>query len=297
MLKTLGRSLYEIAGRLRVGRIPLLKTLLLMIAQSLPRRLVLAHTVLGFDIWVDPSSVVGSAIVREGVWEPHVTRIMQDRARPGMTAIDIGAHAGYYAILLSILVGASGHVYAFEPDESNLRALRKNVSMNALRNVTVVPLAVSDRDGEAVMHLDAVDSGANSLLRTSGSVRQERVRTVALDTYAAQERITRVDLIKMDIEGAELLALRGMRKVVQSNPSLILFMEFTPEQKSTSGIRASGLSSELLSLGLVAFLTETMAPLDVGDVLKRGRIVDLLCIRGTQLPLAPPARVDSGAAR
>jgi len=287
-LKSPIKSVFDLTGRLGLGRIPPLKKFLLILAQSLPRRLVLAHTTHGFDIWVDPSSVVGSAILRDGVWEPHVVGAIQRYAKPGMVVVDIGAHVGYYTVLLSRLVGPLGHVYAFEPSKSNLRTLRRNVSENGLGNVTIVPLAVSDTCGHATLHLDAIDSGANSLVRTTGSVRAELVQTTTLDAYMATQKVSGIGIIKMDVEGAELIALKGMRKVLKSNPALVLFIEFTPELVAKTTAHPAQLLYELHSLGFTVLDARTMTPMGFDDAKGEPGIFDLVCLRQPKDATPPP---------
>lgn len=166
-----------------------------------------------------------------GRYEPEVTAALRQHCRPGMTVLDIGANAGHHMLLLSRLCGASGHVHAFEPVPQNVACLLETVRLNSLRNVRVHPLAISDREGEADLKFSGVFDGF-AYLTQGGHGRSEcqraprisiTVRTSDLDTICSTSRIDRIDLIKMDIEGAEMLALSGMTRILSVHrPVLIL---------------------------------------------------------------------------
>jgi len=166
-----------------------------------------------------------------GRYEPEVAAALRQHCRPGMTVFDIGANAGHHMILLSRLCGASGHVHAFEPVPQNVACLHETLRLNSLRNVRVHPLAISDREGEAELKFSGIFDGFACLTR-GGHGRSEcqraprisiTVRTSDLDTICSRFGIARVDLIKMDIEGAEMLALNGMTRILSVHrPVLIL---------------------------------------------------------------------------
>lgn len=155
--------------------------------------------------------------VLTGSYEPVHTRLAGSLVDPGSTVLDVGAHTGYYTMLFATLAGASGKVIAFEPDPTNCKFLRRHVAINRLSNVSVVQAAVSDQAGRSNFAL-GTGSGTGRL----GATGSLNVRTVDLDGYCADEGV-RPSLIKMDVEGAELLALAGARGLLErSRPTLIL---------------------------------------------------------------------------
>jgi len=165
-----------------------------------------------------------------GKYEPEITAVFDRYCRPGMTAFDIGAHAGYHTIRLSKLCGPSGRVHAFEPVPENVECLRETLRLNRLRNVQVHELAVSDREGTAELITHGVFDGF-ACLKQGGHGRRERptgdsrvlaVRTIDVDTFCPRFEIARVDLIKMDIEGAELLALQGMMRTLRRDCPILI---------------------------------------------------------------------------
>jgi FkbM family methyltransferase len=133
----------------------------------------------------------------------------------GMTVLDIGAHAGLYTMTASKLVGPSGCVISFEPSPRERQRLKRHLWLNRCRNVTVQPFALGEDESEAELFVvDGSETGCNSFRPAAGIAGHGlRVPVRRLDDCLAQGMFTTVDFIKMDIEGAELSALRGAESV------------------------------------------------------------------------------------
>jgi FkbM family methyltransferase len=174
----------------------------------------------------------------------HIKRLM----RPGMTVLDIGAHVGYYACLCAKLAGSDGRVIAFEPHPRNRAYLMRNTER--FGNVQIVPVAAAEQAGSAELY-DYLMMSASGSLHYDESLRDTQrsqvsahdiaprlsadfqpqtftVRTAPVDACLAELGVERVDLIKMDIEGAELGALRGLTRTIQQSPDVALVMEYNP---------------------------------------------------------------------
>lgn len=136
----------------------------------------------------------------------------------GMTVLDIGAHQGVYTLTASKLVGPSGSVIAFEPSPRERRRLERHLWLNRCRNVTVQSFALGPHESEAELFVvDGGESGFNSLRPASGLAGHAvRVAVRRLDDCFAEGMFTAADFVKMDIEGAELSALRGAESVFRS---------------------------------------------------------------------------------
>ncbi len=181
----------------------------------------------------------------------HLTRLIE----PGMTVLDIGAHVGYYTRLASDRVGHRGRVIAFEPHPRNHAYLTRNVGKRG--NIDIFNLALAEQEGTAELY-DYLMMSASGSLHYDESLRDVQmaqvnehdiaprigarfqpqtftVRTAPVDDLLAEYDIQQVDVIKMDIEGAELGALRGMTQTVARSPRLSLVMEYNP-----LGLRAFG---------------------------------------------------------
>lgn len=137
---------------------------------------------------------------------------------PGNVVYDIGAHVGYYTLLAARRVGANGKVYAFEPLPANLEYLASHIRLNGFTNVTIVPAAVSDQSGVGAFRRTA--SRAMGQLGEQGDL---QVQMIALDEWRQAAGHPLPHVVKMDIEGAELRALRGARNLLRlAMPTLLL---------------------------------------------------------------------------
>jgi len=176
-----------------------------------------------------------------GRGEPAVERKLLEIVRPGDVVFDIGANIGWYTLLAGRRVGAAGRVVAFEPDLENAALVQRNAASNRLANVTVIAAAVTDQDGWATFlnrgslegRLGGEEDGGQD---TSNGARAQRVRgtvpvpVVSLDTWIEQAQQPPPRLIKIDIEGGEIGALRGMEQTLRSaGPTLIIELHGTRE--------------------------------------------------------------------
>jgi FkbM family methyltransferase len=153
-----------------------------------------------------------------GRYEVEQQRRFEQTVTAGHVVFDVGAHAGFYTLLASALVGDSGRVIAFEPLPCNLRYLRKHLVLNHLTNVQVMEAAVSDVSGESFFEVGS--STTTGRLAPEGPF---QVRTVSLDDLARQGAVPVPDVVKIDIEGGETRALAGARALLaEHHPTLFL---------------------------------------------------------------------------
>ena len=158
-----------------------------------------------------------------GTWEPEVTGVITSIVKLGMTVIDIGAHVGYYSLLLAKCVGPTGRVFSFEPLHENLALLRKNVQLNNLTNVHSFCDALFSRAGELSLSVpdESPDSGDGSLIHDRGS-KHVPVQAITLDSFCASANI-QPDILKMDVEGAEYDVLLGAQETIRRcRPKLLI---------------------------------------------------------------------------
>ena len=171
---------------------------------------------------------------------------------PGSIFIDVGANMGIYTLVASRLVGEGGRVIAFEPSTQSFPLLQQNIALNSLTNVCAFPLALSDSTGKAWLYHPGIPDG-NSLGRDPAWGNDaEEVATETLDHMVEQAFLKRVDVIKIDVEGAEELVLRGATKVLTSIRPAIIF-EVNPGFSALLGLSAQGASKLLESLEAVAW--------------------------------------------
>ncbi len=200
----------------------------------------------GHFLQVDEHDFLGLTINRS--YEPEVTAFLKENVGAGQTAIDLGANIGYFTLLLAQLVGEDGQVVAFEPDPQNCQLLEKNVRANGYTNVTVRRQAVADYSGRAPLFLSDVNPGDHRLTDADGRRDIVDVDVVMLDSALAQLR-GRIHWIKMDIQGAELAALRGMRSLLESCPELTIVTEYCPQALARFGEDPADMLSLLVRSG------------------------------------------------
>lgn len=196
-------------------------------------------------------------------------RFLQANVKPGMTVVDIGANQGLYTLLFANLVGQEGRVLAFEPDDLLHAALKENVEFNDAHNVEPHHLALGSESGTMTLYRSLLNSGDNRLSTApaSGGLRDAvQVRIERLDHALAGERI---DFIKIDVEGWEMEAFRGMQALFDApvNAAISIYFEY-----NLQGLRAAGSDPiELLRLltgngFTIHTLGEKGSPLPVRDL-------------------------------
>ena len=180
-------------------------------------------------------SVVSERLLAEGVWEPYVTQVFEKYAGGKNLVLDIGAHIGYYSLVGSLKVGEGGRVIAFEPSEHNAGLLKKTLVENGITNVVVEQKAVGARTGEGKIYFDPENMGDNRTYDSGGEPRRvKRVQTVALDNYFSRYKGV-IDLMKIDIQGYELQALRGMMGLLSKKRISVIISELWPEGLAMAG--------------------------------------------------------------
>jgi FkbM family methyltransferase len=183
-------------------------------------------------LWLDPADPVISGALTLGIFEPYETFVFRQLVRPGMVVVDIGANIGYYSVIAAKHVGEKGAVYAFEPEPSSRSFLEKNVRENACANVRISDHAIAETRGTARLNISKRNKGNHSIMSLKMRVKEFStsipVPTISLDEFRRLHHLTSVDLIKVDVEGAEELVLRGMEETLRQ-PTLTLCIEFFPE--------------------------------------------------------------------
>jgi len=170
----------------------------------------------GYLIELDLDGYIANQLYWFGNFEDEVKSYLVGYLRPGAVCVDVGAHVGYFTLIMSSLVGPQGRVFSFEPEPRNFGRLCSNLQLNSVTNVEPVCAALSDFDGIARLWLsrDAND-GMHSLLDWGLSSHHTQVRTMKLDTFALGRRLDqRIDLVKLDCEGSETEALDGMQETI-----------------------------------------------------------------------------------
>ena len=185
------------------------------------------------------SSRVMLAHMKASTYEPMSLELFKAALSPGMTVLDIGANIGFYSLIACRAVGDTGMVYAFEADPRNVVHLNVNAKANSCTNLTVISSAVAAGPGTLTFRMaDRPDfSSLFASMEEDIPFVTKTVETVAVDDVLKAGQ--HVDVIKMDIEGGEAAALRGMTATLEASRDLAFFVEFEP-----SALEAAGESPE-----------------------------------------------------
>lgn len=155
--------------------------------------------------------------------------------RPGATVLDVGANLGLYGLRAARRVGPTGRVIAFEADPDNARLLRQSVARNRLDNLVVRAEAVAAAVGSVRLFIRPEHKGDSELGYLGGDRPSVEVPATTLDAALVGDQ--RVDLMKLDIQGAEALAIQGMEALVAASPELKVISEFWPEGLARCGMK------------------------------------------------------------
>lgn len=147
-----------------------------------------------------------------GSWEPWETRTVERLVRPGATVVDVGAHLGYYTMLMSRLVGPRGVVHAFEPTPATFARLSRTLALNGPPNVRAYQIALGDVESQCrVVTRDLGNTGKNAVDVAAGGP----IPVTTLDRFAHESGLQRLDFMKVDIEGSEARFLAGAWETLQ----------------------------------------------------------------------------------
>lgn len=194
------------------------------------------HAYVRFDLLRD------FVTLAQGAWEPANLALVRRLVRTGDVALDVGAHAGHYSILLASLVGGGGRVIAFEPAPTNIQTLRQNLQLNEIERITdALQVAVGDEVGEVEFFTDGGTGGTEFSMfaqRHGKGGAAFRVASTTLDTVLHERGVEVVHFMKIDTEGAELAVLRGAEQTIRRSPDLSLLIELHPWVVSPTAVCA-----------------------------------------------------------
>lgn len=210
----------------------------------------------GVSLLLDPADLIAGEILIHGVWQEPVWRSISDGLSDGAVFLDVGAHIGYYSLKGSVKVGPGGKVISFEPNPHTVEQLRGNIAASHAVNVIVEPIACTDSEQMLTLYDSTSEgnSGASSLSLANaddikrGALPSYAVRGRPIDHVIAELGLKRVDVIKVDVEGAEYLVLRGLRETLRRfHPRVV--MEVVPAQLANMNATPDDLISLMAELG------------------------------------------------
>lgn len=209
---------------------------------------------LKLELTIDEAFKIG--LLFYGVINANETKVLEKMLKKGDTVIDVGAYVdGWYTLFPAVLVGNSGHVYSFEPHPEFFKRLKANIFLNKLKNITLVKKGVYDKIQSVEFY---VEGGCSSIVKTHAesykkiSTPKITIHTTTIDEFVNTNKIKKLNLIKIDVEGIEMNVLKGAKKTLQKmHPNLVI--EVLDNQLKLGGSSKKEVLSFLKSLGYYAY--------------------------------------------
>jgi FkbM family methyltransferase len=190
--------------------------------------------------YIDPVSDFGTALLRDGEYEPYMIKTLQRFLGDSSVFLDIGANEGYFSVLGAMLVGPKGKVLAVEPQRRLQPILYENLGLNnVMENVLVIPAAITDSVGKATLHISPdINTGSTSLVTETTIYRlpTETVPTITMSELFVRHGIEKANLVKMDIEGFEYEAILGSEHIFREQRVCAIALELHPSILKRRGL-------------------------------------------------------------
>jgi len=218
------------------------------------------RTTEGLELLCSSEDLIQSTIMYFGMWDPHITRYLRERLRPGDVLIDVGANIGYYTLLGSRLVGPAGRVVAIEASPRTFGALRDNIRRNAAQNVRAVNAAASRWRGSVQVFAGTPDNiGGTSIMPRHGAA-EATVDAFPLAELLTSDELSAASVIKIDVEGAEADVLRGLLDSAHLlGEETEIIVEVTPDWLTGSDSSPESLLNEFRGLGFNTYELRTLS--------------------------------------
>lgn len=199
-----------------------------------------------------PGTYAGWFLFYRGLYEEGCVKAFARLLRPGMTVVDVGANYGMYSTIAAHVVGPSGRVLAVEPQDNLAELVADNARLNGLGNVTVAGCALGTRSGRGRLHQPSRSNDGQAtlaLLESEKSFGDAEVAVKTLPDLLAEQGLTSVNAMKIDVEGGELRALEGAASLFAAIPPEFVLFECIDSHLARFGDSASGLLDFFLSRG------------------------------------------------
>jgi len=207
-----------------------------------------------FYLLLNPTEHIQQQLFWYGYYEKELGDLLKKIVKPGAVFVDLGANIGYFSLLVANN-SPSAKVISFEPVAGLFQNMNDNISLNNIKNILTVNAAAGEINEEKELFVSAPDNlGMSSFHQPENySGKKERVKVVAIDDWFKISGLPRIDVIKLDIEGSELTALKGMKEVLQKQQP-VLIVEVNPETLSMFNLKPSDIYDYLKQLNFEGFL-------------------------------------------
>lgn len=164
-----------------------------------------------------------------GVYERRKVHVIRHFLKPGMTFIDIGSNKGDFSLIAAKIMNGEGAILAFEPEPTNCLWIRRSIELNRYENIQLFEIALGDRNESTKLYLGE-KSGWHSLVPSlpSRNIGAIVVQKRTLDSVLEENVCQKVDIMKIDVEGSEMMVLKGAYKTLMNNPSMTILLDIHP---------------------------------------------------------------------
>jgi FkbM family methyltransferase len=220
-----------------------------------PKHSILTALETGEKMWINPNDGMARYIFYRGLWEPVLARHFAAEVREGDTVLDVGANAGQYTVMAGHRVGSSGRVIAVEINPECLALLRRNCGLCHPARMDVLAVAAWSENTELQMVREDADATGLTSVRdgNDASGGDPWVTARQLDDALAEIGCLHADVVKLDIEGAELPALRGLSRMLRDAPPRAIYCEVENDHCAAFRYSGDGVFSYLERFGYTAF--------------------------------------------
>ncbi len=201
-----------------------------------PKGETIIKTLYNFNLKVDPFTDKGveRSLYYFGTYEEGTLQLMENLLCKGDCFVDIGANIGLMSIYSALLIGKEGNVIAFEPNPVTRKILEDNIKLNNIQNIKVEGLAISNESKlSKIYDRWDINRGGASLIKPSFETQSYEIQEIPLSEYFTENQ--KIKLIKIDVEGYELLVLKGATKLLIEDNAPILILEFSSLRDNTFG--------------------------------------------------------------
>jgi len=275
------RAVKSVLGGYGIGRFYPIRVVHLFVLKRLKSNFA---TVQGHKMFLDSKDSLNLFI--NGIYEKFETELIKKEIKQDDIILDIGANIGYYTLMFAKLVGENGKVFAFEPDPTNFALLKKNVEINGYKNVVLINKAVSNKTGKLRLFLCENNKGDHRIYDSKDGRKFIEIESVKLDDYFKNQN-DKINFIKMDIQGAEYGAVKGMCGLLNKNKNVKIISEFWPIGLKRSGVEPIEFLKLLVEHGFkiseVNEVKDKIIPIDTPNSLlkeytiKKENFTNLLC--------------------
>jgi FkbM family methyltransferase len=240
-----------------------------------------------FYMLLNPTDHIQQQLFWYGYYEKEVGDLLKKIVKPGGVFLDLGANIGYFSLLVADN-SPSVKVISFEPVASLFQKMNDNISLNNIKNISTVNAAVGEIFEEKELFVSAPDNlGMSSFHQPENySGKKERVKVMAIDDWFKTSGLSKIDIIKLDVEGSEIGALKGMKEVLQKQKP-ILIVEVNPETLSMFNLEPFDIYDYLKELNFEGFLILKNARLEHLDHIEINETTNVLFIHQEKVNAYP----------